>query len=326
VKETFVISYDFESNEGFDLALIGTSFVGFDKVMKELLVYAGLTDKVEVRTTRVKQGSVDVFNAIFSINPFFIQDPMQLLEFLKIAGPELTQGVNGFLAIKKDLNDYYADNPLDFEISLLVTAYLINSIRLAGKTKQSDKSIIESTSASPRQIARLRKMVNKGFYKKALLPITQGNVTKVKLSAISKRKKHAVTITDDNVGDFLPDTEQILPQFNDGDFVTLSGELQMLGSTHGDSMKIRVRDIDPKNNLLEAKLSEGLDIIDYRELFKQGIYVEAEIRRKNMFKKPELIIYNLASLQEKLELITEKETKPKTEIQGDKIVDTETFD
>ena len=126
MKEAFAIKYEFPSNEGFDLALIGSSFVGFDKVIKELLLFAGLSDKVDVRTTRVKQGSVEVFNSIVSLQPLFIQDPKQLIDFLHIAEPALINGVNTFLGVKGTLNEYYSDNPLDFEVSLLVTAYIIN--------------------------------------------------------------------------------------------------------------------------------------------------------------------------------------------------------
>ena len=146
-------------------------------------------------------------------------------------------------------------------------------------------------------------MVKKGYYKKALTPITQGNVSEVKFEAINGNKKRSVTISDTNVGDFLPDEEQVLPQFSNGDRVPLTGELQLLGSTHGDSMKIRVRDVDPENNLLDAKLVDGLDIIDYRDLFKQAVYIDAEIKRKNMYKKPELVIHEMTALQEKLGLI-----------------------
>lgn len=303
MKESFVIKYDFQSNEGFDLALIGSSFVGFDKVIKDLISYAGLSDKVEVRTTRVKQGSVEVLNTIISLDSLFIQDPKQLLEFLKIAEPTLINGVNTFLAIKDNLNDYYAKNPLDFQVSLLVTAYIINSFRIAGKTKKGDKAAIESSEASPRQIKRLRNMVKRGNFKKALAPITQGNISRVELTAITSHKKHSVTITDSNVGDFLPDDDQILPQFKDGARVPLTGELQLLGSTHGDSLKIRIRDIDPENSLLDAKLAEGLDIVNYSGLFKQAVFVDAEIKRKNMYKRPELIIYEMTALQEKLDSI-----------------------
>lgn len=303
MRESFVIKYEFQSNEGFDLALIGSSFVGFDRVIKELLQYANLSDKVEVRTTRVKQGSVEVLNTILCLDPLFIQDPAQLIEFLKIAQPSLISGINSFLAIKGTLNEYYSKNPLDFEVTLLVSAYLINSMRLASKAKQGDKAMIESSDATPRQIKRLKNMVRRGHYKKALTPITQGNISRVEFSTLDKDKKFSVVISDENVGDFLPDDEQVLPELEHGDRIPMTGELQLLGSTHGDSMKIRIRDIDPENSLLDATLVEGLDIIDYKDLFKQAVYLDAEIVRKNMYKRPTLVIHEMTALQEKLNLV-----------------------
>lgn len=303
MKEFLLIKYDFQSSEGFDLSLLGASFVGFDKVIKELLLHAGLSEKVEVRTTRVQQGSVAVLNTIVSLDPLFIQDPKLLIEFLKIAEPSLINAVNTFLATKDSLNEFYSKNPIDFQVGLLVTAYIINSIRIATKTKKGDRAAIESSEASPRQIRRLGNMVKRGHFKKALTPITQGNISKVELAAVNEGGMHAVVISEDNVGDLLPDEEQTLPQFNDGDRVLLTGELQQLGATHGDSMKIRVRDIDPENSLLDAKLAEGLDIINYRDLFKQAVYIDVEIRRKSMYKRPELVIYEMTALQEKLTLM-----------------------
>jgi|GEM_PF-6279027 hypothetical protein len=302
MKDSFVIKYEFEAAEGFDLALIGSSFMGFDKVFKQILSIAGLADKVEVRTTSVRQGSVEVFNTIFQLDPLFIQDPRHLIEFLKIAEPELIRGFNTFMAIKSSVNEYYAKNPLDFEITLLITAYIIKSMQISGTAKKSDKVALESSQASPKQIKRLRKLVNHGYYKRALAPITHSNVTSVKLRSINGKKEESVIITEKNVGDFLPDTEQILPQFEDGDRVNLSGELQMLGSTHGDTLKLKVRDIDPEESLLTARLVEGLDIVEFAPLFKQAVYIDAEISRKTMFKRPELIIHKMTLLQERLEL------------------------
>lgn len=300
MRTSFVITFDFEAKEGFDLALIGSSFIGFDRVIKELLIYAGLSEKIEVRTTQVRQGSVEVLNSILTLDPLFIQDPRQLIDFLKIAEPALINGLNTFLATKNDLNEYYAKNPLDFEISLLITAYIINSIRLAGIAKRSEKEALKKSAATPRQIKRLHNMVKKGHYKKALAPITHGSISSVGLKS-TDTKTIPVLITPENVGDFLPDEDMILPEFTDGDLVNLTGELQLLGSTHGDSMKIKIRDINPEHCLLDATLGEGLDILNYRELFKQAVFVRAEIKRESMFKRPTLEIDELTSLQEKLD-------------------------
>lgn len=311
MRESFSIKYSFDSSEGFDLALLGSSFVGFDKLVKELLLNAGLEDKVAVRTTAVRQGSVEVLNTVITLGPTFIQDPKHLIDFLRLAGPHLISGVNTFVAVKNNLNDYYAKRPVDFQIEFLVAAYIVKSIYVAGKTKLGDKAAIESSDATPKQISRLRKMVNKGVFRRALAPITQGSVSEIKVSSSKSQKpEDAVVISETNVGDFLPDDEQILPEFKDGDRIPLTGELQLLGSTHGDTMKIKIRDIDPDNNLLDARPVEGLDIVKYSELFKQAVFVDAQIQRKSMFKKPTLLVFEMTALQEKLNLVIDKTSKP----------------
>lgn len=303
MKDTLHIKYEFQDRDGFDLALIGSSFIGFDRVIKEILLSAGISEKVEVRTTSVKQGSVDVVNSIVLLDPTFIQDPRHYIEFLKLAAPELINGFNTFMAAKNTMNDYYAKNPLDFEVTLLVTAYLLRNFRLAGFAKKGDKAMIEASSASPRQIKRIRSMVKRGYFKKALAPITSGNISSVKISGqVQKDKKQSVDIDETNVGDYLPEDAQILPDFIDGENKRITGELQLLGSTHGDSMKIKVRDIDPENNLLDAKLADGLDITNYSYLFKQAVFIDAEIQRRSMYKRPTLVINKMTPLQEQLDI------------------------
>lgn len=140
-------------------------------------------------------------------------------------------------------------------------------------------------------------MVSTGKYKRALKPITDGNTTSIKVAALLNKEKKSVIITEANVGDYLPEDSMILAEFENGQKVRLTGELQSLQSTHGDTMKIRIEGIDPQNALLGATPSDGVNIEDYAGFFKKKVVLDAEIFRKTKYKRPELIIESMELAQ-----------------------------
>lgn len=304
MQESFVIKYSYKSDEGFDLASIGESFVGFDALLKDILEIAQLGEAIEIKTTRVQQGSIHVYNAIISLNTIPFDNPAVFLEFLKIAGPEFINNANTFFSaihgIHRSVNDYFVNNPVDLTLATFIVGYIVGSIDIAGKLK-GNKSIPTGVKASPRQINRLRRMVEGGRYRRAFMPITGGTVSSIKVAALNINKKEIV-ISENNVGNYLPDDCQILPEFVNGDIVQLDGELLSLQSTRGDIIKIRVNNIDPQNCLLSGTPVDGTSIEDYKQFFKQSVTVKAEISRKTLYKRPDLIIISMALLQGELDI------------------------
>jgi hypothetical protein len=304
MQESFVIKYSYKSDEGFDLTSVGESFMGFDAVLKDILETAHLGESIEVKTTRVKQGSIEVYNALVSLNHLPFDSVPAFLEFLKIAAPELINEANTFFSsmhgVHRTVNDYFARNPVDLNLLMLVAGYIVGSMDLAGKLK-GNKGVPKDTQASPRQINRLRRMVEGGRYRRALTPITHGSVASISLATVSKQAK-SLSITESNVGNYLPDDGKILPEFANGDVVTLTGKLLSLQSTRGDMIKIDIDGIDPQNSLLSGVPVDGTNIEDYKEFFKQLVLVEAEINRKSLYKRPELVIRTMSLAQSELEI------------------------
>lgn len=304
MKESLLIKYSYDSQDGFDLGAIGESFMGFDSVLRELLEIAQIEEDVQVKTSKVQQGSIEVLNFIILTNPIPFHSVEVFLEFLRIAAPELLNGANTFFSALGDhhrtINDYFAKNPVDQTVAEkiveLIAMYLVSSLAISRKLKKHNM-IPENTKASDRQIKRLRKMVTTGKYRRALKPMVEGGTSSIKIATLAARRDQEVIITEVNVGDLLPDDSMILPEFENGQMVRFTGELQSLQSTHGDSMKIRIDGIDPQNSLLVATPNDETDIEDYAIYFKKKVILTAEIFRKTMYKRPELIIQNMELVQ-----------------------------
>lgn len=314
MQESLLIKYSYDSRDGFDLGAIGESFMGFDAVLKELLDIAQLGESVQIKTSKVQQGSIEVINAVVLIDVMPFHNVESFLEFLRIAAPEALNSANTFFSGLADghrsVNDYFAQNPVDQTVAEriveLIVVYIVSSLAVSRKLKKS-QSIPVDSKASDRQIKRLKRMISTGKYKRALKPITEGSASSIKVATLSTKQNRSVTISEANVGDYLPDDSMILPEYENGQEVRLTGELQSLQSTHGDTMKIRVDNIDPKNSLLVATPSDGVNIEDYAGYFKKQVIFDAEIFRKTMYKRPELIIHSMSLAQ--TQLLDDEETQ-----------------
>lgn len=303
MQDSLLIKYTYDSQDGFDLSVIGESFMGFDSVLKELLNIAQLEDEVQIKTSKVQQGSIEVINVLVLSDPMPFHNVEVFLEFLRIAAPELLNQANTFFSALSDghrtVNDYFAKNPVDQTVIQLILTYLVSSLATARRLKK-NQGIPEGSKASERQVKRLRRMISTGKYKRALKPITDGNTTSIKVAALSTEENKSVVISEANVGDYLPEDSMILPEFENGQKVRLTGELQSLQSTHGDTMKVRIEGVDPQNALLVATPSDGVNIEDYAMYFKKRVVIGAEIFRKTKYKRPELIIESMELAQTNL--------------------------
>lgn len=304
MQDSFVIKYEYRLSEGLNLALIGESFAGFDSLLKEILETARLNDTVEVKATRVQQGSIEVYNTIVTLAPVTFTDPQVFLEFLRVAAPELLKDANTFFSTARDVhrtvNDYFARNPVDMTIATLIVGYFAGVLRTSGKLKQSP-GVPPGSKASPQQIKRYKRIIEGGKYKRALAPVTEGVVSSIELRP-TMGDKEGVKFNEANVGNYLPDDDKVLPELRNGDIVQFTGELLSLQSTHGDSIKIRIDNIDPHYSLLTGTPADGTEIESYKHLFKQRVVLEAEIVRKTDYKRPDLVIISMSEQQESLNL------------------------
>ncbi|OQB05445.1 MAG: hypothetical protein BWY19_01027 [bacterium ADurb.Bin212] len=304
--ESLLIKYD---GDGFDLGLLGESFSGINSVLNNLCEFSGVQGEIRVKTTRISEGSVEIYNAFHVVlsghHPF--STVQELYDFLRIASPELLQQAqNYFSAIgqaHRDINTYFVDHPFDNSILCnLLTAFVLGSFKWGGKLKNMilnrDNELGE---ISNRQAAKLRSMVLSGRYKRVFKPITEGNIPSIKLSSIGLDIPRSIIVSEKNVGDYLPDDSRILPELENGSVHSFTGNLVALQSTKGEILKLKVYGIDPAYNLLTAHPCDGKSTEDYKEFYKKNISFEAEVLRATMYKRPELIINRMSLMQMTLE-------------------------
>src|SRR5688572_4215420 len=100
-----------DSAEGFDLGLIGESYIGTNSIMKELAALTGIKGEIEIRTTKITHSSIDLHNAVYiTLTGLPFATPQELYDFLQVASPEMYREAreyfSGALGVRKDLNTY----------------------------------------------------------------------------------------------------------------------------------------------------------------------------------------------------------------------------
>ena len=287
------------------MKLLGESLIGFDRVLKDIISIADLTDKVEYRINRIEHASVDIFSSLHIISQLPFDNPNDFIDFLKLAAPELVKGANNFFSFAgeahRTVNDFFNENQFDNNIVTgLVVAFILKSFELGGKINsgKADKEALNG--ATPKQIKRLGKMVEEGRYRSAMLPMTEGDVESIQLISLADSMDLNTSVSEENVGDYLPEEVKVLPHLKNGERVTLVGQLVTLNSAHGDEMYIKALNIDRRYGTLRCMPSDSLDIEECTEYFKKYVVVEAEVYRRSLYKKPALIIQTMSQYQQAL--------------------------
>lgn len=298
MQDSFLIKYDYKDAEGFNLAVLGESFVGFDALLKDILNLAQLSEEsVEVRTTRVQRGSVEVYNAIIvSLQPVPFDSIPAFLDFLRIAAPQLVNDANTFFSVAHDahraINDYFARNQFDGAIvSGIIAGYVVEVVKKVGALKKHPQ---DTQGLTPTQLSKLQRMVEGGRYRRAFSPIVEGGVSAIRIATVGVSAQRDAVITEQNVGDYLPEDSKILPDLINGQLVSFTGKLVGLQSTRGASMKLKIDSIDPRYALLIAVPADNTTIEQYASFFNQHVVIEAEVSRKTLYKKPELIVRKMS--------------------------------
>lgn len=290
---------------GFDLSLLGESFIGFNDLFKEYFEVSGIQGDLVVRTEKISEGSIEVFNAVQVVNYVPIQDVPHLLDFLQITNQEIYQQAttyfNQFGNFHKSANALYAEYPLTAEIiKTLLTVYLTKMFVAGGKVK---KNAVELENGKPfpqRYITKLKQLVQSGKYKKVLKPVIENNVSSIALKTVHGQVVTEARVTEESLEGYLPDEEKILPELNNGDVKNFTGEIKALQSTKGERIKIKINEIDPPHQLLTARPADGQDTEDYKEFYKKMVSVKAEVLRASMYKRPELILHSVEKMEQEL--------------------------
>lgn len=143
-NQNLLIKYQHQSEsetQGFDLSLLGESFIGFNDLFKEYFEVTGIQGDLVIKTERISEGSIEVYNIVEVLNYVPIQDVPHLLDFLQATSPEHYQQAQSFFNqfgnLHKSANALYAEYPLTAEIiKTLLTVYFTKMFLTGGKVKK----------------------------------------------------------------------------------------------------------------------------------------------------------------------------------------------
>lgn len=310
MNETMLIKYDNGNDaDGYDLALLGESFSGMSSVLKQLAELTGIEAEIEIKTTKITHGSVDIHTLIqVTVTGLPFNTPQELFDFLQVVNPEMyreaKQFLSGTLGAYETLESYFAAHPLaGTALMNMVGIFVVKAFKWAGKQKRrlttTDSDLGEIT---PTQAGKLRGMVTQGKFRRMLKPITQGNVRTIKAATVGDQRGMAAVIGESDIESYLPEDDQILPQFENGTVHTMTGVLQNLQSARGEIVKIRVDGIERSYSLITARPHDGQTTQDYLKFYNQRVTFIAEVVRASMYKRPEFVIREMAVLQQELPL------------------------
>jgi hypothetical protein len=289
-----------EDGEGFDLGLLGESLSGMNSVLNDLAKMTGIKGEIEIRTTRITHGSIELHNAIvLTLETLPFDNVQDFLDFLQFAAPEMVnqakEYLSGALGVDRTLNDFFRERPFD---AFLVSQFIVAAIAWTAKQKHRVTTEDDDLGRiAPRKARKLRSMVLSGKFRKVLKPITQGNVSQLTLES---RNHNRATITDQNIEKYLPEEDQILPQFANGTAHRLTGVVMNLQSAHGEIIKIKVEGLDRRYSLLTAKPRDGQTTENFVQFYQQRVVFEAEVVRASMYKRPEFVVHDMQICQQDL--------------------------
>lgn len=299
MQPNFFIKYrgiDKQNDSQIDLAALGKSIIGFDKVIKETFKISKIKGDIAVIASKTREGSLIIDILIFFIDkadsiPF--DRAIDFLNFLKVVSQETYNQANAFFnAIgngHKTLNDLVAKYPLDFAmVSLFITILLGR----AGKHKKHP-----DLNDLPEQYAiALHKMIGEGKFRKAFKPFVENEVSAIEVSSDRNFEKKS-TIDANNFENYLGEGEKILPDLEDGTTHKISGKVVGMQCSRGDSMKIKIRQ---KKMSLVAFPPEGKTTKDFDDFYGQNVILEARIERVSLYQKPKLHIIEMDIQQKSL--------------------------
>lgn len=299
-----------ESDSQVSLSEFGESLTGFHSVLTELNAVMGITIEPEVQTTALRDGSVIVDLVLFfrdTSDALPFDSVTDFVEFLKLAEEPKAEEVKGFFqsvqGAHRSINDWAAQNPVDFEIfkaalNVFWVSVVLKLIKEAGFFKNGEDP--KEKTLSRKKQRGLHKMVKKRSFKKALAPLREDKAKSIEVSN-DRKFKHAVMIDQHNMENYLADDDTILPHLKDGMTYDLHGTITSLKATRGDRMTLQISHEGDQYNL-DTLPGPGLTSKNYKDYYTESVNVRAEVHRSSLYKKPKLRLHGIERRQPLLEL------------------------
>lgn len=303
----FTITYKGDATiDGFDMAVIGESMMGFNSLLKDFYKACGIDGELQVKTSEVKQGSVIITGQLIAeITTQLIANPELFLEALKQVDIDLWQQLSDFLSavnnVDKTINDFFRERQFTSAVVSSIVGGVPSGLLvwwLAAKMerKKADKNI----SKLEQKIESLKKSKK---FNRALKPLQENgynSVTYVAQTVANQQKQ--VTISDNDLDAILPEDDKILPEYENGNRFSATGEVKSLSSARGERVGITFHNLKFGSRTYTAFPEDGHTSANYRNLYGEAVTGEFEVYRKSMFKVPEFKIVSLERMQTELSI------------------------
>lgn len=308
----FTITYKGDATrDGFDMAVIGESMIGFNSLLKDFYNACGIDGELQVKTTEVKQGSVVINGQLLAeLTPQLVTNPDLFLEALKQVNYELWQQLSSFLSTlgnaEKGINDFFKERPFTSSVVSGTIASIPGVFLAWWLSNRIDKK--KSNNSLTKLEQRIESLRQKRHFNKALKPLQENGYSSITYAAQSvTSQQKQVTIGDDDLGLILPEDDKILPEYENGMRFPATGEVKSLSSARGDRVGITFHGRNFGNRTYTAFPDDSHTSASYRNLYGEAVTGEFEVCRKSTYKVPEFKIVSLEKLQ--TELIADDETR-----------------
>lgn len=289
-----------------DLKILGESIQGFDQVIRELVKVLKIEGEVEVKATQISDGSILVKVLVELVSTLPFSSPQDYLDFLQFINSALHAEVSSqwsqLMDVHENVNEWATRNPVDFAVvQASLTGALVKLVTMTRKQKNAITAEDDEGMLIPAKYpARLKKLINNRVYRKALKPFVEGEAVKIEVSA-REDFQQAAQISDGNFGDYLSEEELVLPEWENGSEVDVTGKILSLQCTRGESLKFKVTGVPRKHQLLIAYPPDGKTTQDYLTFYRKDVWIKAEVVRKSLYQKPNLVIKDIGLVQRSMD-------------------------
>lgn len=296
----FTITYRGDATQdGFDMAIIGESMMGFNSLLKDFYKVCGIDGELQVKTSEVKQGSVVIVGQLIAeTTTQLIANPDLFLEALQQVDINLWQQLSDFLPVignvDKTINDFFNERQFTSDIM----SGVVSGILVWWLTTRKERKLDKRLTKLEQKIEPLRKS-NK--FNKALKPLQESGYSSITYTAQTVyNQQKQVTINDIDLDAILPEDDNILPEYENGNRFLATGVVKSLSSARGERVGITFHDSKFGNRAYTAFPDDNHTSASYRNLYGEAVTGEFEVYRKSMFKVPEFKIVSLEKLQMEL--------------------------
>lgn len=283
-----------------DLKTLGESLIGFNSVIPEILSNTKLNGEIKVSVVDVNQGSIIFWvelQVILTLLEAF-RNIKELHEFLQVVDPEQIKNLH------TTINHFASENPIDYDILKLVIEimaawglwkYLIKAFHALREQKKAPKIQWDWYNLPTRVAENFHRSITKNSFRKAFKPFVEARIHSLQVApTLDFTEKDIAEITIQNFWDYLSENQEILPQLNNWDKITVQWKLIGLQSSKWDSMKVRFAGYNKNMRDFICYPQSWTDTKDFRSFFKEdNLKMELEVVRESKYVKPRFIVHNM---------------------------------